>query len=136
MILVFLGIFAGCTTKEKSYPYMNETTEIEIIEIVQVNENEDVYSPDLQTTLVVIEEKELFLEELSAIKFEHVFGYAYGIADGATAIKLIYSNDDYELITAVGSARYRASDNDYTHNAGTYTCSSAEFNKLIQKYLP
>ena len=127
-------VFAGCKAKD-GYPYMNNTDEIKSIEIVLVNKNKDVYGHDLQTTLVVIEEKTQFIQDLSAIEFRHVFGYAYGVADGETAVKLIYSNNDYELITAVGIARYRASDDDYTHNAGTYTCSAEDFDALISKYM-
>ena len=49
------------------------------------------------------------------------------------AIKIIYSNDDYELISSNGQARY--TQKKYKNYVGYYYFNDDEFDELIDKYL-
>lgn len=136
-LICFVIFFSGSGCVKKRYRYMHDISNISSIEIVRVSKyNKDINGHPLQITLLTIKENSEFLNDLSEIEFTSVFGYAYSIEeDNAIAIKLMYNNNDYELITACGGANYYFSEDYYYPYAGEMTCNVLEFNALIDKYL-
>lgn len=137
-------MFGGCQKKD-GYPFFHARSEITTIKIVGVT-NSLVYEDLEITTLYVIDEKEQFLEEFSAIQCNHIFGYAYAVHEDVPddevvqAIKFEYANGDFELIAVPGPgiARYSVegywAGENYNPVAGTYVLDSEELVVLVEKY--
>lgn len=143
-LLIICALFCGCQKKE--YPFLGAKSDIISISIVEATYSYSYEELNI-TTLVVIEEKEQFIEEFSNITVSTVFGYAYALHENlpenenVQAIKFEYRNGDFELIAVPGPGIAKYSVNGYwageNYNAfaGTVTLDSKSLEILVQKYL-
>lgn len=141
--------FCSCTLpkdSEASYVFLNDISEIntiEIIKVVEFNElSENAYKVGPISEIVLeITDKSGFLKEFNSVKC-YLHGYphaAVGISVGERAIKIIYNNDEYEIIGVDGEGYYTHREENIGgewsyHNFGFYYFDKKEFNALIDKY--
>lgn len=134
LVTVMLGIalITGCG-KQQEYSLLNDVTEISEVQIVWVGErSEGEYVPS-QTVLSVVENTDSFVDELLSVDSELLYPPA-SIPLDAKAVKIIYNNGDYELLTYCGQAYYRADEDFYQSCAGCEYFDKNQFNALIEKY--
>lgn len=133
LVTVMLGIalITGCSN-QKAYELLNDASLISEIQIVWVGErSEGEYIPS-QTVLSVVENTDSFVDELLSVDSESLYPPA-SIPLDAKAVKIIYNNGDYELLTYCGQAYYRA-DEDFYQSCGCESFDKNQFNALIEKY--
>lgn len=128
-----------CSNNKVEYQFMNEKSEIVAIEIVEVGEryienNVAVGPPELKTVCSVSQMEE-FIGELLKVDCYKNYGDPTGIYQDTVAIKISYSNGDYELIEANGQAEYKYN-KDYQQYKGAYMFDKDEFELLINKFSP
>ena len=134
LVTVMLGIalITGCSN-QKEYELLNDASLISEIQIVWVGErSEGEYVPS-QTVLSVVENTDSFVDELLSVDSELLYPPA-SIPLDAKAVKIIYNNGDYELLTYCGQAYYRADEDFYQSCAGCEYFDKNQFNALIEKY--
>ena len=121
---MFVMVFAGCT--KTSYSFKYPIDKIDRIEIVSAESSlEFSVIKKLSET-----EKNDFLEQFQSIEFrEYILGDPMSI--GGKAIKITYSNDEYELICHYWSV--------YVKNGETYSirrnCNEDTFEKIVDLFL-
>ena len=131
-IILVTVLITGCSN-QKEYELLNDASLISEIQIVWVGErSEGEYVPS-QTVLSVVENTDSFVDELLSVDSELLYPPA-SIPFDAKAVKIIYNNGDYELLTYCGQAYYRADEDFYQSCAGCEYFDKNQFNALIEKY--
>lgn len=131
-IILVTVLITGCSN-QKEYELLNDASLISEIQIVWVGErSEGEYVPS-QTVLSVVENTDSFVDELLSVDSELLYPPA-SIPLDAKAVKIIYNNGDYELLTYCGQAYYRADEDFYQSCAGCEYFDKNQFNALIEKY--
>ncbi|MBE5738034.1 MAG: hypothetical protein E7348_06520 [Clostridiales bacterium] len=130
-IMLFLW---GC--RKTSFNFLHNKSEIVSIAIVTIEEYDS--GIPLMTTIVNVDDLEMFLSDFLNLKCYSIWTDPKGVYAGDTAIKFQYSNQEFQLVTCSGQAKYVFSDyfNDYYFNsyAGYYYFDQYEFDNLIKKY--
>ena len=100
------------------------------IEIVEVEEN----TPDITQTVVSnIEDIDGFIQDFLNVDCFLIATDPRGISKNCVAIKIIYSNGDYELIHASGQAEY-TNETGFKNYVGYRYFDEAQFEQLISNY--
>lgn len=133
-ILVLICFFLYACRNQESYRFLNSTDEISEISIVTVSfsENADL----IQTEIRKIQDVNLFLEEFRRVDCYSYYGDPVGIfEEGATdtVIKILYENDEYELINWRGQTEYTI-ERGFRFYAGYNVFDENQFKSLIKKY--
>ena len=130
-LILTASAMTSCKAKIK-YSFLNPITNIFAIKIVEVGAD-DSQGINEQTEIMVIEDIKAFIDDFTQLSCFKVYTDPLGVAPFEIAIKIIYSNDDYELISSNGQARY--TQKKYKNYVGYYYFNDDEFDELIDKYL-
>ena len=130
-LILTASAMTSCKAKIK-YSFLNPITNICAIKIVEVGAD-DSQGINEQTEIMVIEDIKAFIDDFTQLSCFKVYTDPLGVAPFEIAIKIIYSNDDYELISSNGQARYTKKK--YKNYVGYYYFNDDEFDELIDKYL-
>lgn len=127
------GSLAAIFTEE--YDFLNSADKISEIAIVRLNFDDDGVL--MQTEIKKIENINEFLEDFKKIDCYIYFGDPIsatpeGIED--TVIKIIYVNNEYELINWNGQSEYTI-ERGLDYYAGFNVFDEQQFEKLIEKYM-
>ena len=89
-----------------------------------------------QETLNVVEQTEVFIEKFNSISCYVWYGDPLGIDLDyvGNAIKIIYKNDEYELVLCNGKAIYNA-ELGFSNYRGYRVFDKEQFDALINEYL-
>ena len=131
-IVCLTVFFVGCK-KEVSYNFMQAQSEINVIEIVKIGEP-DVQGVNEQTILCTIDDITLFMEKFNELECYDHFGDPIGVYPDMEAIKIVYNNGEYELITPYGQAEYTQK-RKYRNYVGYRSFDNKEFENLVSQYI-
>lgn len=131
-IIFMTVVLMGCK-KEVSYNFMQNQSEIDMIEIVKIGEP-NAQGENEQTTLCTIDDITSFMKEFNQLECYDHFGDPIGVTPDMVAIKIVYNNGEYELITSYGQARYTPK-RKYRNYVGYCSFDNQEFEKLLSQYL-
>ena len=137
-----MGIFIHITTPKplESYPYTQQTGNITAIDIAVVS---DTSSGDaVLTRAQAVEDIDAFLADFAALECTAGINLdknlLSGMTEGLRAIKITYSDDSFEIITAIGNLDSSIVDSGFTPDKllSREWCyfDEAEFNALLDKY--
>lgn len=125
--MVFL---ASCET-EARYKFIHDPSDIAAIEIIEVGEENSQGSID-QTTVCVVHDIKAFMNDFTQLTCYYLYTDPVGIEKNSTVIKIIYNNNDYELISASGQAR--CINGQYNNYVGYRYFDQEQYEALISKY--
>lgn len=138
-ILLFLCLIVVAVIilrKPVDYPFLHDASEIRAIEIVHVGEYDPETDVPIQTTLCTVEDIDVFLEKFAQVDCFRKAPPEY-IGSDLTAIKIIYNNEEYELIGKNGPGTYtRSQETDTWEFQGLafYAFDDKQLQKLISEY--
>lgn len=128
-----------CNVKKCEYNYMHVVSEIQSIEIVKTVAQYNSFSYE---TIVKIDDKASFIEELRSIDYVYVnddiCDGVYDYKDQNPAIKITYQNGDYEVFSFNHRDEAQVlNDGSTIYRTGSYigTFNKQKFDQLIEKYL-
>ena len=127
-----IGLLSGCK-KEVSYNFIQDQSEIDTIEIIEVGEP-DLQGVNEQISICTIEDTTSFMGKFNQMKCYDHYGDPIGVLPDTIAIKILYSNGEYELITPIGQARYTKK-RQYKNYVGYRSFDNEEFNGLVSQYI-
>ena len=131
LLIAFLLSFSGCAD-DVGYNYLNDTDLIKTIQIVQVGEiDSDGELP--QVLISEIDNIREFLKDFEEMDCNLIFTDPKGVGTNTIAIKIIYDNSEYELISAEGQAHYTA-ERLFQYYKGYRSFEKEQFDNLISKY--
>lgn len=120
----------SCRHKE-SYNFLHSVEEISYISIVSVsfddNEEMQVFEQ------AEIEDVDAFLDDFANVSCYTYYGDPIGIHEECSVLKIVYENDDYELIYWNGQAEYQE-DRGFRNYTGFFVFDEEEFMELISIY--
>ncbi len=132
--------FADLVTKyvqddiKLEYNFLHRNTRIAEIQIVQLNESlRDYAIPEEQLVIEEIENIPEFLGKFSKLDCYFNSNLPTRVQDDSIAIKIIYQNEDYELIDAQGQSTLY--DSNFTAFGGFRYFNQEQFSNLIQEYI-
>lgn len=130
IILLLIASLNGCEVKTK-YKFIHDVSYISSIEIVKVSEetSQEVIE---QTTISVVNDIESFIDDFMQINCYSIYSDPSGIENNTVVIKIIYNNDDYELIGVEGQAKYISGK--YKNYVGYQYFDENQYETLILKY--
>lgn len=131
-ICIILALFSGCSVKT-NYIFLHPTSKITDIEIIKVGTYTDTNNVE-QTTLYVADDIDAFLAGFNDISCYIHFTDPVGVEENTIAIKFIYDNEEYELVTAHGRATYTKEHN-YEDYQGYRTLNTDEYDEFISQYI-
>ncbi len=130
IIFLLTSPLSGCEVKTK-YEFIHDSPDISSIEIVKVGEESSQEIIE-QTTISIVDDMERFIEDFNRINCYTIYSDPSGIEDNAVVIKIIYNNDDYELIGVGGQAKYVSGK--YDNYVGYQYFDQDQYKALISKY--
>ncbi len=130
--VLMLGLLLGCG-KKVSYDFLHSQSEISTIEIIEVGEA-DEQGVNEQITLCTIDDKDAFLEGFNQLDCYKHIGDPIGVKPTKRAIKIVYNNGEYELISAGGIARY-TKEKQYKNYVGYRSFDNQAFNNFLSSYI-
>ena len=110
-LVIFLLLCFGCACGHRTrFDFLHDESEICAIEIVEVVEeyDEETEQPIL-TPLVIIDDIDSFLKDFRRVKCRvrgAIGGDPIGVHKNEVAIKFVYKNNDYELVSDTGHSTY------------------------------
>ena len=149
---IFIVLFSlclslvGCGFLFKSliktdFKFLHETSEIKAIEIVIIGEIERIEDTSSESSAVVykpnfdvvccVEDIEQFMDDFSKVECFMASPPSSPRLDDI-GIKIIYNNDEYDIICSIGQAEYR--NGVYYFDAGKNSFDDTQFDTLINKY--
>ena len=132
--MLFCIILVSCRHQD-NYSFLNNRNEISSISIVMVSF--DDAGQIVETELQQIENVDSFLEDFQKINCYTYYGDPLGITEEgveASVIKIVYKNNEYELINWNGQATY-TNETGFRYYAGYNVFDEIQFNSLIQSYI-
>jgi len=132
-IIIIALSFSGCFSlfSSTSNRYMDDESNITSIEVVKLGEfNQNNYKFNEESVLFKVENLKQFCEDFSKVSRSTNNGDPRSLYTGDIVIKIVYSNENYELISFTAQSRY------YTerHRNGYNFFNEDEFKALISKY--
>lgn len=136
----------GCTSLFKSliktdFEFLYESSEIKTIEIVIIGEVEKIEDTSSTPSVIVdkpnfdvvctVQDIEQFMDDLSEVDCSMASPPRCPNV-GDIGIKIIYNNEEYEIICSLGQAEYR--DGFYYSDCGRHSFDETQFDELINKY--
>lgn len=130
LIILSAALFISCNNRVK-YQFLQSTSEIKSVEIVTVGDMKSIENN--QTTVCVIDDVDEFLEKFNKLDCYRHFSDPQGVGTNSTVIKIIYNNDDYELISWCGQSQY-TSKYKFKYYKGFCNFDENQFNDFISTY--
>lgn len=132
-VISCLFLYSSCRCSEE-YNFLNPINEIKEIAIVKLDFDDNGYL--METKIKTIENANEFLYDFQRVDCYIYFGdptpaTPEGIED--TAIKILYQNNEYELINWNGQSKY-TSEKGLIYYAGYRVFDEDQFETLIEKY--
>lgn len=130
-ICMFTMLLLSSCRHKASYDFLYPTEEISRVCIVSVtlDENEEIEVVEQ----IEIEDIDIFLADFANVSCYTYFGDPIGIHEDGDALKIVYKNDDYELIYWNGQAEYQE-DKGFRNYTGYHVFEETEFKELISIY--
>lgn len=122
----------GCE-KKAEYEFLHDLSEISTIEIVKIGEAIEGEEIIPMTSTCVVTNKDDFLIEFLEMSCYSAWGDPQSVREEATVIKIIYNNEEFELIDVGGQSEY-THERGYRHYAGYRYFDENQFEKLLSKY--
>lgn len=126
---------------DTSFEFLHDPVDIKKIEIVTIGEVEKIEDNSTDPTTIIsvphfdvicsVQDTEQFLNDFSMVKCTISFP-PKAPTSGELGIRIIYTNDEYDVICAVGQGEYR--DGAYYADSGKNHFDETQFNDLINKY--
>ena len=135
IILMLTSVILSSCRHKETFQLLNEEVEISAISIVEISFDEE--GEVIQTELNTIEDIDAFLDDFREVDCYTYFGDPTGITvEGveANVIKILYENDEYELINWNGQADYTLK-RGFRFYRGFSVFDETQFNSLISEYL-
>ena len=132
LFMLYLLLLTGCEIKS-NYQFLNDTKNIVSIQIVQVTWDNSTHEFK-EHTLSTIDDINMFLDEFCKLDCYSLYTDPLGIDDNSIVIKIIYNNQEYELISSGGRAQYTQKKG-FQNYTGYRYFDDEPFQKLIEKYL-
>lgn len=129
--IALLTVFLVSCETEARYKLMYDLSDICGIEIIEVGE-ENAQGSIQQTTVCVINDITAFMNDFTQLTCYYLYTDPVGIENNSTVIKIIYNNNDYELISASGQAR--CINGQYNNYVGCRYFDKEQYEALISKY--
>ena len=129
--MIFIFIFNLIVPTK--YKFLDSSSEIEKIEIVEVTGNY-IGGQDEQIFICSVEEKEALLKDLKELKCSRILGDPTCIQPGDKVVKIIYKNGEYELIGYYGQAKY-TKERGYQKHKGRRSFQENDFEAFVMKYI-
>lgn len=129
--IALLTVFLVSCETEARYKLIHDPSDICAIEIIEVGE-ENAQGPIQQTTVCVINDITAFMNDFTQLTCYYLYTDPVGIENNSTVIKIIYNNNDYELISASGQAR--CINGQYNNYVGYRYFDKEQYEALISKY--
>lgn len=104
--MIIILILSGCRHEEE-YNFLNSENDVVSISIVAIFFTDE--GEVIQTERVSIEDKEDFMDAFQNLTCYTYYGDPVGICDigtEANVIKILYENEEYELINWCGQSKY------------------------------
>ena len=120
----------GCTEAFKYLHSADSIQKIEIVELTQKTENGFE-----QKKMCIIDNVDAFIDDFETVDCYRHFMDPLGVDEGDIAIKLIYNNGDYELVTNDGKAIFYADSGIFRYYKGYQTFDDEQFQALLDKYI-
>lgn len=136
----------GCTSLFKSliktdFEFLYESSEIKAIEIVIIGGVEIIEDTSSTPSVIVnkpnfdvvctVQDIEHFMDDFSEVDCS-MSSPPRSPSVGDVGIKIIYNNEEYEIICSLGQAKYR--DGFYYSDCGRHSFDETQFDELINKY--
>ena len=133
--LILICLFFSSCRHQETYRLLNEENQISTISIISISfdESGDV----IQTELQEIKDKDAFLKDFRKVDCYTYYGDPKGVTEegvNANAIKILYENDEYELINWKGQANY-TSQRGFCFYKGYSVFDETQFESLVSEYL-
>lgn len=127
---LFSTLFIACEIQSE-YKFLHDPSEISSIEIVEIGEENSQGNIE-QNTIYIIENIEVFMRDFAKVDCYILYSDPTGIENNTTVIKVIYNNDDYELIGVDGQAQY--TNGEYDNYVGYRYFDRDQYESLLLKY--
>ena len=146
LVLVVSLLLVGCGflfdfLAETDFKFLHEISEIKSIEIVIIGEVERIENFSPESSVVVdnpnfdvvcyVQNIEQFIDDFSKVECFTSFP-PRSPSLGDIGIKIIYNNEDYDIICSSGQGEYR--DGFYYSDSGKFSFDENQFDELINKY--
>ena len=136
-ILIVFALLLTVSCNKKEFSLLYEKEQIAFIEIVE-EQFDHSSNEHFQKTLIQIQDSKKFIQELEKIEYRNpsVIGEQKQFL-GATflAVKVFYSNGDYELFSSTTKLTYKKSDNSGYKYAAMGYFDSKQFYVFLNLYL-
>lgn len=130
VIFLFSLLFSACEIRAK-YKFLHDSSKISFIEIVEVGDENSQGNIE-QNTIYIIDDIDAFIEDFAKVDCYILYSDPAGIENNTTVIKVIYNNNDYELIGVEGQAQYL--NGEYENYVGYRYFDRDQYESLILKY--
>lgn len=136
LVLTIIALnLSGCLGR-REFEYMHSTAEISMVEIVETSYNckSDSFST---LSLAQISDVDEFVKRLSEVRYYAILTDPFYFTDESKtlAIKISYSNGDYEVVSTVSKARFESENGDIDFAAPSDQFDSYQFDSMLQFYL-
>lgn len=129
-------LFEESRTEERTdYSLLHNASDMVSAEIVLLSEDEGVPHEPPTKTLSTIKDIKLFLTRFLQVPCYVTASADYGVAKDTPLLKLTYANGDYELIDALGQARFTSAEG-FINDKGNRCFAPETFRQLIAQYKP
>ena len=132
VFLLLCSMISSCRVKEE-YKLLNSFNEISDISITEISfENNEI----IQTQITSIDDISGFMDDFKKVKCYTYFGDPLGVTQegvSATVIKIIYENEEYELVNWSGQSEC-TDEYGFSYYAGFNVFDEKQFEELILKY--
>ena len=133
IVIIACLLSTSCRHKE-TYAFLNSTDEIVGISVVKISFSDK--GEVIQTSVREIKDTKAFLDDLRAVDCYTYYSDPLGISPEGTedtVVKIVYENDEYELINWLGQAEYTC-EYGFRYYAGYSVFDEMQFEALIEKY--
>ncbi len=130
--VVILCMLVSCEKKAR-YEFLHNQSEITAIEIVEVGEADEL-GINAQTILYEVSDIDAFMKRFNSMDCYFVYSDPVGVDAKTAVIKLIYENDEYELIGVNGQAEY-TKEKQYRNYVGQRYFDKEQFNDFLSSYI-
>ena len=149
ILIVILLCFplVGCASSFKAltktdFEFLHSLSEIKAIEIVKINEIEQIQNVSATPPVIdnapsfdvicTVQNIERFMEDFSKIEC-YLSSPPKSPSAGDIGIKIIYNNENYEIICSRGQAEYR--NGFYYSDCGRHSFDETQFDEMLSKYI-
>ena len=142
VVIALCSPLVGCNFLFKTdFEFLYDSSRIKAIEIVVIGEVEEITDDSSEPSVIVykpqfdvvctVQDIERFMDDFWELDCSWAFPPTTP-REGDIGVKIIYDNDEYEIICSYGQAEYR--DGNYYSDCGRHSFDKTQFDELINKY--